>query len=301
MDLLPSFDHLGHAASRFWDDRSPVALLVCCSALFVLRLVYRRVTRASRLRRHFNDRHVWVVGASQGLGRALCIRLHELGSRLTISSRSVARLEKVSAECGDCKVLPLDVAASSVVIQKAWLDASRACPVECIIANAGVNHKGKRFAQLESSEIDCVLDTNIRGIAHLFHSAITNGMRAGTLCAVSSLAAYRGVPGASVYGASKAALTTMCQSLNVELLVDKRNLNVVAVHPGFVDTPAIRGLDHPKPLLLTEEQAAELILDAIATGQRHYGFPWLMEHVVMRFSRALPSPFYDYLLHYTSD
>lgn len=300
MEQISDLDDLSQRATKIWDEHRLATLVACCTVLFALYRFYRRLTRASRLRRHFKDRHVWVVGASQGLGRALCIRLHNLGARLTISSRSVPRLEKVSAECGSCHVLPLDVAAGSAVIQKAWLDATRANPVECLIANAGVNHKGRKFAQLDPAEIDAVLDTNIRGIAHLFHSAITNGMRAGTLCAVSSLAAYRGVPGASVYGASKSALTALCQSLNVELLADRRGLRVVAVHPGFVDTPAIRGLDHPKPLLLTEEQAAELILDAIATGQRHFGFPWLMEHVVTRFSRALPSPLYDYLMHYTS-
>ncbi len=265
---------------------------------YLLYRTYRRLTRTVRLRRYFHNRHVWIVGASQGLGRALSIRLHALGARLTVSSRSVTRLEKVSAECGNCAILPLDVSSGSEVVRKAWSEASAVIPVDVVIANAGVNHRDKRFSMLTSEEIDGVLDTNFRGVAHLFHAAITGGMRSGTLCAVSSLAAYRGVPGASIYGASKAALTSMCQALNVELLTEKRNLRVVAVHPGFVDTPAIRGLHHPKPFLLSEEKAAELILDAIATRKRHYGFPWVMEHVVTRFSRALPSWIYDYLLHY---
>lgn len=120
----------------------------------------------------------------------------------------------------------------------------------------------------------------------------------GSVCVVSSLAAYRGVPGASVYGASKAAVSALAESVNIELLAAKRDLRVVAVHPGFISTPAIANLTHPKPLLLSSPQAAELILDAIACNQRHYGFPWLMEHIVARFQQVLPSPLYEYLMQF---
>lgn len=262
--------------------------------------LYLRLTRSSRLCRHFRNRHVWVIGASQGLGRAISERLHLYGAQLTISSRSIDRLKPVSAACGNCNILPLDISSGYTTVSHAYATARAQREVDDVIANAGVNHNGQQFTTLEASDINRVIDTNLRGVAHLFHAAMTGGMRNGTLVAISSLAAYRGVPGASVYGASKAALSTMCTALNVELIGRDGDLRVVAVHPGFVDTPAIRHLDHPKPFLLSEMEAADLVLDAVACRQRHYGFPWIMEHVVTRFQRVVPTPIYEYLMYYTA-
>jgi hypothetical protein len=75
----------------------------------------------------------------------------------------------------------------------------------------------------------------------------------------------------------------------------------VCACPGFVDTPAIAGLDHAKPLLLSADAAAELVLDAVVCRTRHVGFPWLMDAVVMRFAHAVPSPAYEWILHFTGD
>ncbi len=267
--------------------------------VIALHRIYLRVTRTARLRRYFHGRHVWVVGASQGIGRAMCLRLHDFGARLTISSRTVSALDKIRSACGGercCRVLLLDVSAGSETVRKAWSIANESSRVDDLILNAGINQQGKQFTALSAANIDQVLNTNLVGVTHLCHAA-ASAMRCGTICVVSSLAAYRGLPGGSVYGATKAAVTSLCTSINIELLArGNRLLRAIAVHPGFVDTPAIRGLDHPKPFLMSESSAAELILDAIACGKRHYGFPWIMEHVVAPFQCALPSPLYEHVI-----
>lgn len=278
---------------------SQVTLVQTVIVVVIAHLVHRiyvRLTRESRLRTHFRNRHVWVIGASQGLGRALCERLHELGARLTISSRSKARLAPVSAICGDCHVLPLDITSDSDTIRTAWNTANQHTSVDDVIANAGINHQGRHFSKLHAADIDRVLDTNLRGVVHLFHAAIAGNKSVRTLCAMSSLAAYRGLPGSTIYSASKAALSSFCTSLNIELLAARSSSRVVAVHPGFVDTPAIRHLTHPKPFIMSEQRAADLVLDAMACGNRHYGFPWIMEHIVLTFSNLLPSPLYEHIM-----
>lgn len=270
-------------------------------ALFILiaYLVYRvylRATQASRIREYFYARHVWVIGASRGIGGALAHRLASLNAKVSVSSRSVrSQLDLVDGL--KANVVPLDISKGCEAIQSAWDTVRTRAPVDVVIACAGINNGGKKFVNLRAYEIDRVLDTNIRGVAHIFHTVLRD-MQRGRLCAVSSLTAYRGLPGASIYGASKAALTNLCQSLNVELW--SQPVSVIAVHPGFVNTPAIRDLDHPKPFLMSEERAADLVLDAIVSDTRHYGFPWVMEHIVMRFANMVPSPLYDWILYATS-
>lgn len=267
--------------------------------VFIVYRLYVRVTRTARLRRYFHGRHVWVVGASQGIGRAICLRLNQLGARLTVSSRTVSALNKLSNACGGeelCRVIPLDVSAGSDIVRKAWGNANESVQVDDLILNAGINQNAKPFIALSAIDINRIINTNLVGVTHLCHAAVTE-MRRGTICVVSSLAAYRGLPGGSVYGATKSAVSTMCTAINAELLAKgNHQLRAVAVHPGFIDTPAIRDLDHPKPFLLSETEAAELILDAIACGTRHYGFPWVMEHFVAPIQRAVPSPLYEYIM-----
>lgn len=172
-------------------------------------------------------------------------------------------------------------------------------PVDVLIACAGINHEERWFGGW-GAKADQVIDVNFRGVVHLFEACLESmkERKSGVLCAISSLSAYRGVPGASVYGATKAALTSFCQSLNVELCTS--GVQVTCIHPGFVDTEAIEHLDHYKPFIVSADKAAKSILYAIRSGQKHYGFPWIMENIVMKFSALVPSPLYEHLLYHTT-
>lgn len=173
--------------------------------------------------------------------------------------------------------------------------------VDVVIANAGINHSGFSFRDLDDHTMERITNTNLLGVSRTFSCVLPAmiSQKRGSLCAISSLAAYRGVPGASIYGATKAAVSSFCQSLRVELL--RTGVSVTCVHPGFIDTPAIASLDHPKPMQVSSEDAAERTLYAIARGWGHYGFPWPMEHLVMPFSLLLPAALYEYVLHFTNE
>lgn len=106
------------------------------------------------------------------------------------------------------------------------------------------------------------------------------------------------MPGASVYGATKAALSCFCESLAIELKALDVDVNVLCVHPGFIDTPAIEGLDHPKPFVMSARRAARTVVDAIQgqTRSSAMGFPAVMEYVVMPFGAIVPSRLYNAIL-----
>lgn len=184
------------------------------------------------------------------------------------------------------------------------LTVESVAPVDVLILNAGINHAGKPFLALERADVDAVLATNLQGVVRLLRLALPSmlasrkGRGSATVCVVSSLAAYRGVPGGTVYGASKAAVTALVEALRVEMY--DKDVDVVAVHPGFVDTDAIRALHHPKPFMMGEERAARETLGAVVRGEGHYGFPWVMEHAVMRVARWLPESVYEFVMFHTA-
>jgi NAD(P)-dependent dehydrogenase (short-subunit alcohol dehydrogenase family) len=259
--------------------------------------------RRRRVRNALYGRHVWITGGSQGLGFSIALFAFRAGARVTISSRSSRRLaDAAGAIDSSVRHVVADVGGRGAALRAAFASVEAGHgPVDIVVANAGVNHGGRPFVDLADEEIESIIATNLLGVARTFACVIPGMLRRGdgVLCAVSSLAAYRGVPGASVYGASKAGVTAVCQSLAVELV--GTGIAVSCAHPGFVDTPAITDLDHPKPFQMSADHAAELVLDGIARRVNHVGFPWLMENVVTRFSRALPCFLYNWILHYTAD
>lgn len=273
---------------------------------FLLRLLNSLpLLRRRRLSAYLLDKHLWVTGASQGLGLAIAKCAASHGARVTLTARSPARLAAAARAVGAPAVarwVAADVGARGGDLRAAYAEVEAGHgAVDVVVANAGVNNGGRPFEMVGDEEAERVVNTNLVGVVRCFKRALP-GMcerRRGVLCAVSSLVAYRGLPGASVYGASKAGVSAFCQSLGVELVAS--GVGVVCVHPGFVETPAIEGLEHPKPCLVSAEEGAEAVLDAIACGRRHLGFPWLMENVVMRFSTAVPSPLYEWILHFTGD
>lgn len=269
-----------------------VAVAVALAAWLLRR--HRRRRRALDALRH---KHVWIVGASRGIGRATALHLASLGASLTISSRPSDQLSDLGRQLGPrlVAVLPFDL-TDRHALKTAVHRLLHGRPVDVVIANAGINHANLPFSALPAPLIDRVLDTNFRSVAHLFSLLLPHLTRRPdpVLCAISSMAAYRGVNGASVYAASKAALTTFCQALDVELYHSP--VSVVCVHPGFVLTSAISHLTNPKPLLVSPHCAAVEIVNAIANRYSHYGFPWLMEHVVLTFSTCMPTWLYNFLM-----
>lgn len=276
-------------------------LLVIFILLASLWYLFNRFLLLPHRLRSLKNRHVWVVGASRGLGRALACQFAKHGAIVSISARNQSALQSLSHHLrpNQGALIPLDVTESYPHILDALTQVYQIAPLDILIVNAAINQSALPFEALPIEKADSLIDTNFRSVVRLFNAVLPRlTPRGGTVCAISSLAAYRGVPGATVYAATKAAVTTFCQALAVELY--SSNINVVCVHPGFIDTPAIKNLNHPKPFLVDEQTAASEVINAIVTASSHYAFPWPMEHIVMRFSRLLPTPLYNFILHHTA-
>ena len=108
--------------------------------------------------------------------------------------------------------------------------------------------------------------------------------KTGHIVVTSSLSDYRGLPLASAYGASKAALTNMCEALKPEL--EQFNIKLSVVHPGFVRTPLTSINEFPMPFLMDVDDAARRIVNGIGRGQFEITFP-VPFALIMKFIRWL--------------
>ena len=245
---------------------------------------------------------VLVTGASSGIGRALAVELGRRGAHVAVLARRAELLFDVAGEVeragGQSLALTADV-RNAVEVEKA---VARVCElwgrIDVLVANAGMSTT-TAATSLRASEANDVICVNVMGVINCV-AAVLPGMlerKSGHLVAISSLAAYRGMPNSGAYSASKAAVSTFFESLRVDLR--KSGLVVTTVHPGFIRTPMTAGRKTKLPFLMEVEPAARLIVRAIERQARTYAFPWQLASVV-RLMKHVPNAIYDRLASNTS-
>jgi short-subunit dehydrogenase len=243
--------------------------------------------------------HTFLTGASSGIGRSLARRIAR-DEPVTLVARRRELLEslaqEIAAEGGrQTCVVACDVTDREAVRAAVAAAEARLGSVTRLVANAG----GGEPTPLEgftSQHVRAALDLNVMGVVHCVE-AVLPGMLArgaGHLVAVSSIAGYRGLPGAAAYSASKAALTNLMESLRIDLR--PHGVDVTVLAPGFVRTkPAKKGKKKNRPMRMELEPATQRMYRAIRARKRYYAFPPLLVWLAT-WGRLLPAGLYDRLL-----
>lgn len=236
---------------------------------------------------------VFITGASSGLGLALARRYAAQGAVLGLAARKREALESLAAETGGIPY-PLDV-RDAASLQAAAADfVSRFGAPDIVIACAGVSCGNLTELPEDLAVFQTVMDINLIGIAKTFQPFVAP-MRArgsGALVGIASVAGVRGLPGASAYSASKAAVTSYLESLRVEL--HSTGVSVVTVCPGYIETPMTAVNPYPMPFMLTADEAADRIMQAVARRRAKIVLPWQMA-LVAHVLKQLPARLYDRL------
>lgn len=240
-------------------------------------------------------RRIFVTGASTGIGEALARHYARPDTEIGLFARRRDLLDKLAANLpGRSAVYAGDVTDAAALGAAAQDFLARFGGIDLVIANAGIS-LGARGDDLQSvDKLRRVLEVNFVGLAATL-AAFAPAMRAagrGTLCGIASVAAFRGVAGAGAYCASKAAAITWMEALRAELAGS--GVAVVAVCPGFIDTPMTRVNRFRMPFLLRADEAARRIARAIDARRRVAVIPWQMA-LVSLVLRALPGWLYDRL------
>ncbi|MFY8146999.1 MAG: SDR family oxidoreductase, partial [Rhodobacter sp.] len=152
--------------------------------------------------REFRGKRYWLVGASEGLGRALAERLSAAGAEVILSARSADRLAEVAATLpGPSMTLPVDV-ADTASVRKA---ADAAGQIDGVVFLAGL-YWPMAAQDWNADQVETMCDVNFTGCARVIGAALPAMVARGTghVVITGSLSGFRGLPGAIGYGASKA-------------------------------------------------------------------------------------------------
>ncbi|MCJ8168092.1 SDR family NAD(P)-dependent oxidoreductase [Atopomonas sediminilitoris] len=232
---------------------------------------------------------IWLSGASSGLGQALALELLREGHQLAISARRQAPLQALAAQYPkQVLVLPCDLTDAEAVAAMAHQLSRHWGELDMAILNAGTCEYVDT-SHYQHSVLERVIKANLFSaslcVQHLLpllrHSANPH------LVAVGSSVTYFPLPRAEAYGASKAALRYLFESLRVDLASE--NIAVTLVSPGFIDTPLTAQNDFPMPQQLSAEQAASYICRRLAKRPQEINFPALFIGV-LKVLDCLPAP-----------
>ncbi|MCK0141099.1 SDR family NAD(P)-dependent oxidoreductase [Aliiroseovarius sp. F20344] len=217
---------------------------------------------------HFSGKTYWLIGASEGLGRALAKRLDEEGARVILSARNADRLEQLRGDLNDAQVVPLDVTDTDAVRNA----AATIGLLDGVIYNAGA-YEPMRATEWDSDAALRMSDVNFTGalrvLGEVVPGFVQNGQ--GDITLVGSLAGYRGLPAAIGYGASKAALVSLAETMRFDL--KGTGVTVRLVNPGFIKTRLTEKNSFRMPMLMTPEAAAERVLSAMRKRRFRTDFP----------------------------
>jgi len=187
------------------------------------------VTKASE-----TGRRRWLVtGASRGLGHAIATRAIAGGDRVCLVARS-PDIGAIADTLGpDAMGVVADVTSPGEVEAACRQAAAAWGGIDVVVNNAGL-HRGGRVDALSQDDWDATLATNLSGPLHVIRAALPHMGAGGAILNIGAVVGYRGFPGDSCYGASKAGLAGLNQVLAVELA--RRQIRVNLVVPGFVET-----------------------------------------------------------------
>ncbi len=190
-----------------------------------------------------------VTGGSRGIGKAICIRLAELGYFVLINFQSnreaaVETLNEVKAKGSDGEILGFDVADEEQVqsVLGSWIENHKEHPLEILVNNAGIKND-TLMMWMSTKQWKDVLNTSVDGFFNVT-KLVVQGMlvrKYGRIVNVVSLSGLKGMPGQANYSAAKAAVIGATKALAQE--VGRRNITVNAVAPGFIRTDMTKEID----------------------------------------------------------
>ena len=240
---------------------------------------------------------ILITGASSGLGAALARAYARPGIVLVLLGRDPARTAEIAQACREAGATAIsatvdvtDAAALAALIA----DIDRRHPIDLAIANAGVS--GGTLGGSETVEqMRRIAAINIDGVVNTVAPLIApmTKRRRGQIALMSSLASFRGFPGAPAYCASKAWVRVWGEALRGDLA--PAGVGVSVICPGYVDTPMTRANDFPMPMLMTAERAARIVMRGLARNRARIAFPWPV-YVAVRLLAALPPSLVEPLL-----
>ncbi|MGP9790095.1 SDR family NAD(P)-dependent oxidoreductase [Roseinatronobacter sp. NSM] len=211
----------------------------------------------------------WIVGASEGLGRALAQQMSQAGCTLVLSARTADKLQALAAELPNpARVLACDVADRASV-----LAAARAAgPVDGLVWMAGV-YWPFSARKWDAEKAETMFDVNLTGAARVLGQVVPQmvARQQGHIVIVGSLSGYRGLPGSIGYSSSKAGVMHLAESMHADLR--GTGVDVQLANPGFIRTRLTDKNDFAMPFLMEPDRAAAEVMALMRGYKFQRAFP----------------------------
>ena len=235
---------------------------------------------------------IFITGASSGLGRGLALHYAKEGNTVYAAARRKDELDQLAGEAPGIVALRLDVQDTDALVDAIHrAEEQSGGALDMVIANAGIGQPTPA-RKIDWAVVKKIMDVNVTAACVTIAAALPAMIArdAGQVVAMSSLAAFRGMPGNASYCASKAALHVWMESLRVDLR--RTHVRATTIYPGFVKTSMTAKNKFPMPFLMELPQAVKVITRGLARGARTIAFPLPMA-AVTRTLGALPSSVYE--------
>jgi short-subunit dehydrogenase len=245
----------------------------------------------------WNWRSILITGGSSGLGEAMARALARPGIFLALTGRDAGRLSGVAEAC---RLQGAEVVTGTVDVRdpSAMADFVSSTdahhPLDLVIANAGIS-SGTQGGPEGVEQTKAIFAVNVDGVVHTVQAAcgVMEPRGRGQIAILSSLAGFRGLPGAPAYCASKAAVRVWGEALRADWRARGIKINVIC--PGYVTSRMTEHNNFPMPFLMPAARAAQIMLDGLARDRARIAFPWPL-YAAVRILAALPAGLLDPLL-----
>jgi NAD(P)-dependent dehydrogenase (short-subunit alcohol dehydrogenase family) len=237
--------------------------------------------------REWTGKRYWLVGASEGLGRAVAEALSHAGAEVIVSARSEAKLRELAQSLpGPAHAVQVDVSDPASVASA----AQQIGQIDGLIYLAGV-YWPQSALDWDPEQVEMMCDINLTGAARCIGAVMPQFKAAGVghIVLTGSLSGFRGLPGAIGYCASKAGLMSLAESMYADLRTT--GIDVQCINPGFIRTRLTEKNDFQMPFIMDPDQAAKIFVSHMGGKKFKRSFPTLFSWV-FRGSQLLPDWLY---------
>lgn len=237
--------------------------------------------------RDWAGKRYWIVGASEGLGRALALKLSRFGCEVIVSARSEDRLQALVDEMpGRASYVTCDVGDLTDVNRA----AGEIGHVDGVVFLAGV-YWPMAAQNWDAEKIELMCDVNFTGAARVVGAVLPQMLERGSghVVLTGSLSGFRGLPGAIGYGASKAGVMYLAESMYADLR--KTGISVQVINPGFIKTRLTDKNTFDMPFIMEANAAAQEMVDHMSTDGFKRSFPTVFSWL-FRVSQFFPDWLY---------
>jgi NAD(P)-dependent dehydrogenase (short-subunit alcohol dehydrogenase family) len=190
-----------------------------------------------------NNKIAVITGGSSGIGLATAQAFIQEGAKVVIVGRNGQSVDEAVHNLGEKAIgIQADVANLADLDRLYATIKQQVGKIDIIVVNAGVA-PARLLAQVDEAHYDQIMNVNVKGAYFTVQKALPVLNNGAAIVLTASVASISGLPGLSVYNASKAALRSLARTFSAELV--DRAIRVNVISPGPIETPLFGKMELP--------------------------------------------------------